>query len=632
MTQTNIVVIGGGFGGLYTTKHLAKKLKKNKDVKITLIDKHPYMTMMTSLHEVAADRVDPSALKYDLQRLFSRRKHVDVVTDEVTKIDQKSKKVIGKNGEYPYDYAVLAIGSQPNDFGTPGVKEYGFTLGSLDDAERLRDHIDLMVHLGAQERDPERRKQFLNFVIVGTGFTGTEMAGELNSWKPELAKRYNLQPDEIKITMMEMAPTVMNMLDRADADKAEKYLTKHGVDIKVNTGVVGVHDDHIDLKSGDTFPTRTLIWTAGVKAVDSAKDFGFETARAGRIVVNQYSQIPNDPHIYVIGDVAMYDENGSGRGEPQVVQGAESAGKCAFKNILAQINGGEPTKFKGTYSGFMVSLGPSWGVASLVNTFHLSGFFAILMKDLVDMIYFIEIYSGYYLFHYIMNEWFRIKRPTLWRGNLNRYGNVLWTVPLRIFLGMMWLIDCWYKVQGSGSWFSNKLQLHFPWLAQAATSGATSKAAATTAASGKAAAASANAVQFSLNYDYGHSPMAVFDQMPSWVQSMTKAVIPNKAAALNAQKIMTVVEILLGVLLVIGLCTFLAGGMSAAFIAIFCLSGMNYWVNVWMFFAAIAVMNGSGRSFGLDMWFVPWLEKTLGKARYGVLRPIYHVDKNGVKN
>ena len=108
MTQTNIVVIGGGFGGLYTTKHLAKKLKKNKDVKITLIDKHPYMTMMTSLHEVAADRVDPSALKYDLQRLFSRRKHVDVVTDEVTKIDQKSKKVIGKNGEDPYDYAVLA--------------------------------------------------------------------------------------------------------------------------------------------------------------------------------------------------------------------------------------------------------------------------------------------------------------------------------------------------------------------------------------------------------------------------------------------------------------------------------------------------------------------------------------------
>ena len=149
-----------------------------------------------------------------------------------------------------------------------------------------------------------------------------------------------------------------------------------------------------------------------VECVFAAKDFGFETARAGRIVVNQYSQIPNDPHIYVIGDVAMYDENGSGRGEPQVVQGAESAGKCAFKNILTQINGGEPTKFKGTYSGFMVSLGPSWGVASLVNTFHLSGFFAILMKDLVDMIYFIEIYSGYYLFHYIMNEWFRIKRPT----------------------------------------------------------------------------------------------------------------------------------------------------------------------------------------------------------------------------
>lgn len=630
LSQTNIVVIGGGFGGLYTTKHLAKKLKRNKNVKITLVDKNPYMTMMTSLHEVAANRVQAKSLKYDLQRLFSRRKNVDVVTDTVTKIDQKGKTVIGENGNYPYDYVILAIGSQPNDFGTAGVKEHGFTLGDLDDAEELRDHIDMMVHLGSKERDPKKREQYLNFVIVGTGFTGTEMAGELNSWRGDLAKKYNLQKDDIKITMMEMAPTVMNMLDRSDADKAEKYLLKHGVDIKVNTGVVGVHENYVDLKDGSTFPTKTLIWTAGVKAVDTAKDFGFKTARAGRIVVNQYSQIPDDPHIYVIGDVAMYDKNGSGRGEPQVVQGAEAAGKCAFKNILAQIKGGDPVKFKANYSGFMVSLGPSWGVASLLNTFHLSGFFAILMKDLVDMIYFIEIYSGYYLFHYIMDEWFRIKRPTLWRGNLNRYGNVLWTVPMRIFLGMMWLVDCWYKVQGSGSWFTNKLQLHFPWLVQAATSGASNKAAATTAASGKAA--SSAPAMFSLNYDYGHTPMAVFDKMPSWVQAMTKAIIPDKTAALNAQKIMTVVEIVLGVLLVLGLCTWLAGGMSAVFVAIFCISGMNYWVNIWMIFAAIAVMNGSGRSFGLDMWFVPWLEKKLAKARYGILKPIYHVDKNGVKN
>ena len=126
--------------------------------------------------------------------------------------------------------------------------------------------------------------------------------------------------------------------------------------------------------------------------------------------------------------------------------------------------------------------------------------------------------------------------------------------------------------------------------------------------------------------------MAVFDKMPSWVQVMTKAIIPDKTAALNAQKIMTVVEIVLGVLLVLGLCTWLAGGMSAVFVAIFCISGMNYWVNIWMIFAAIAVMNGSGRSFGLDMWFVPCLEKKLAIARYGILKPIYHVDKNGVKN
>ncbi len=628
VTHKNIVVVGAGFGGMYTTKRLAKKLKKNHDVTITLIDKNPFMTMETSLHEVAAARVKPEAIEYDLQRLFSRRKNVNVVTDEVFQIDRENKCVMAKHGSYPYDYLVLGIGAEPNDFGTPGVKEHGFVLGNIEDAIKLRDHIDDMVRLGARERDPEMRQAYLNFVVVGTGFTGTEMAGELNSWRPELAEKYHLDPDDIKITMMEMAPTVMHMLDSSDAAKAVKYMTKHGIVIKSNTGVVGVHEDYIDLKDGSKYPTHTLIWTAGVKASSQADKLGFKQGRGGRIIVNEYSQIPDDPHIYVIGDVALYDEDGTGRGQPQVVQGAESAGKTAWKNILAQLNNQDPVKFKGNYQGFMVSVGPAWGVAYLLNTFHLSGFFAILMKDLVDMIYFIEIYSGYYLFHYIMNEWFRIKRPTLWRRNLNRYGNVLWTVPLRIFLGMMWLVDCWYKVQGSGSWFTNKLQLHFPWLVQA-TSGASSKASATSAASNKAAQSAP--AMFSLNYDYGHSPMPVFDQMPLWMQNITKVFIPNKDVALAAQKAMTVTEIILGLCLVLGFCTFLAGGLSAVFVAIFCLSGMNYWVNVWMVFAAIAVMNGSGRSFGLDMWFVPWLEKTLGKARYGVMRPIYYGNTNSDK-
>ncbi len=631
MAKTNIVVVGGGFGGLYTTKHLAKKLKKNNDVKITLIDKHTYFTYMTELHEVAANRVDETAIQYDLNRLFSRRKNVDVVTDEVTSINKKDKKVVTKNGSFDYDYLVLSIGAEPNDFGTPGVKEHGFTLGNWDQAIELKRHIIEMVRQGAQERDPEVRKSYLNFVIVGSGFTGTETIGELREWRDDLAKENKLDPEEIVFTLMEMAPTIMNMLDRKDAAKAERYFAKRHINVMKNTGVIGVHEDHVDLKDGSTFPTRTLVWTAGVKATDQAASFGFEQGRAGRILVNKQSQVPDDKSIYVIGDVSFIDEDGSGKGQPQIVQGAESGGACAVNNILADMNNQPAVDFKGKYQGFMVSLGPRYAVAYLMGIFHLSGFFATLMKHLVNMLYFIQIYSGYNLFHYTMHEFFRIKGNNLFGKNISRYGNVLWTFPTRILLSMVWLVDCWGKVQGEGSWFNDTLRLPFTWLYPAQATSAASGAAETTSAASGAGDAAASSVsslptKFGFSYEYGHSPVMIFDQMPQWMENITKVMVPNKGVALAFQKGMTIFEIMIGLFLLFGFCTFFAGAMSAVFVVIFSLSGMFYWVNIWMAIAGIAVMNGSGRAFGLDYWFVPWLQKKLGRARYGDEHSIYYPD------
>lgn len=123
-----IVVVGAGFAGVYATKHLAKHFKKDSNVKITLIDKHSYFTYMTELHEIAANRVDATAIQYDLQRLFCRRKNVKLVTDTVKSINRTDKKVVTEHGSFDYDYVILGIGSQPNDFGTPGVKEHGSPL------------------------------------------------------------------------------------------------------------------------------------------------------------------------------------------------------------------------------------------------------------------------------------------------------------------------------------------------------------------------------------------------------------------------------------------------------------------------------------------------------------------------
>ena len=629
MAKTNIVVVGAGFAGVYATKHLAKHYKRNKDVTITLIDRHSYFTYVTELHEIAADRVPEDAIQYDLQRLFNRRKNVKVVTDNVTGIDRDKKEVVTENGSFPYDYVILGIGSQPNDFGTPGVAEHGFTLGKWEDAIRLKRHIEDVVRRGSEEHDPAKRKALLSIVIVGSGFTGTETIGELRDWRDTLAKQYKLDPNEIQFSLMEMAPTIMNMLDRSDADKAERYMEKRGIKVMKNTGVVGVHEDHVDLKDGSTFPTCTLVWTAGVKATDQAKDFGLKQGRAGRILVKNNMESQDDPSIYVVGDVSLVDQDGTGKGQQQIVQGAEATALTALTNIEAKLENKEQVEYKANYSGFMVSLGSKYGVANIMGWLHLSGFFAMLMKHLVNMLYFIQVYSGYYLFQYFMHEFFRTRNGrNMFRGHLSRQGNVLWTLPARLTLGAMWLIDCWPKIQGKESWFIDKLRLPFTWLQPAATSGASAAGAdATSAATGAAAgAAKATKTVFSLSYQYGNDPMMVFEKMPNWYYSITKALIPNQQVAFFMQKAMTIMEILIGLALVAGLFTWLTSAATIAFVGVFCLSGMFYWVNIWMIPMAFACMNGSGRAFGLDKWVVPYLQKVFGKWRYGTPRSLYGTD------
>lgn len=179
----------------------------------------------------------------------------------------------------------------------------------------------------------------MNIVVVGSGFTGTETIGELRDWRDELAADNKIDPEEIQFTMMEMAPTIMNMLDRNDAAKAERYMAKQKIDVRKNTGVTGVHEMHVDLNDGSTFPTATLIWTAGVKASSQAAQFGLTTGKAGRIVTNEFMQSVDDDKIYVVGDVAFFDETDDGRGQPQIVQGAEASAATALKNIIATEEG-----------------------------------------------------------------------------------------------------------------------------------------------------------------------------------------------------------------------------------------------------------------------------------------------------
>ena len=633
MATKNIVVVGAGYSGVSATKFLAKKLKKDNDVQITLIDRHSYHTMMTELHEVAGGRVEPVAIQYDLQRLFARQKNVQLVTDTVTGIDKENKIVTTKLGSYAFDYLVLGMGGEPNDFGTPGVKEHGFTLWSFEDSVRIREHILTTVAKAAIEPDAAVRRAMLTFVVCGSGFTGIEMIGELVDWKARLAKEYKLDPSEFSLKVVEAMPTILNMLGRNDAAKAERYLKEQNVELVLNAPIIEVAADHIKLKDGSMVPTHTLIWTAGVKGTTDAADFGLEAARGNRLVANEYMEAKGyeENNIYIIGDLVFYEEFPN-TPTPQIVQAAEQTGHTAAANIVADIKGGEKHKFKGNYQGFMVSIGAKWGVANLFNKIHLSGFLAIVMKHIVNLKYFFDIRSGYYMFQYMMHEFFHIKDDrNVTRGHSSRYGNVLWSVPLRVFYGLVWFIEAAKKIVGEGSWLKPGTWFGegswftgnsvFPWTwdyvdAASAASDATS------AASGAGETVEA-AAKFGLSYAYGETPMAVLDSAPEWFSNIMKIMMPNMEVAMFFQKMMVFVEIGIALALMAGLFTWLMSASTIALVVTFCLSGMFFWVNIWFIPVAFALMNGSGRAVGLDRWVIPWLQKTLGKWWYGTPKSMY---------
>lgn len=625
MAEKNIVIIGAGYAGVHAAKRLAKKYKKDPSVSITLIDRDSYHTMMTSLHEVAAHRVEPDAVQFDLRRLFNRTK-VKLVTDVVEHVDHKNKVITTKQGTFNYDYLILGMGAEPNDFGTPGVSEHGFTLWSVEDAVKLRQHIEKSVARASKEHDLEVRRALLTFTVCGSGFTGVEMIGELMEWRKRLAKDNKLDESEITLNLVEAAPTILNMLDRKSAEKAERYMKKKGINILVNSPIVEVKEEEIVLKSGEVIPTHTLIWTAGIKANSDAENYNMESARAGRLKVNEYMEAEGLDDVYVVGDLAYYEEE-EGTPTPQIVEAAELTAETAAHAVISEISGGEKKAYKGKYHGFMVSIGTRYGVANLMGM-RVSGWLANFIKYMVDLVYLFGIGSGYYMFHYIFDEFFHSKdKRNVFRNLVNRYGNVLWSIPLRIFVGGFWIVEGATKLWGEGTWekatsswsnvpllfkglgedswiVSDSVKMPFEWL-QTATSGATEA----TAAASEAAS--------------GDWATPILSSMPSWFEWIMKIMLPTPEMAIFMQKMMVFIELAMGLAILFGLFTWLANLASSGFLVMFTLTAMLGWDKVWALPASIALMNGSGRTFGLDYWVVPFLQEKVGNWWYGKERGIY---------
>lgn len=244
--EKKIVIIGAGYSGILTAKKLAKKFKKNNDVSITIIDKNPFHTMLTELHEVAASRVDEDSIKINLKKVFAGRK-VDVKLDTVTDIDFEGKTVTGVNTSYQYDILVLAAGSKPTFYGVPGAEEYSFKLWSYEDAILLKDHIHNTFRKAACEPNEEERRKLLTFYVVGAGFTGVEMVGELAEYVPILCEKFDINKNDVSLYNVDGLSRPIPNLPEKLSGKVTKRLDKMGVKLIMNATVSSVGSDYIEL-------------------------------------------------------------------------------------------------------------------------------------------------------------------------------------------------------------------------------------------------------------------------------------------------------------------------------------------------------------------------------------------------
>ncbi len=390
-SNPKVVIIGGGFGGLY-----AARILTNQPVEVTLIDRTNHHLFQPLLYQVATAMLSPADIAQPIRGILKEAKNIRVVMGTVETIDPAAKVVHTHNAQYPFDYLILAAGARHSYFGNDHWEEYAPGLKNLSDALELRRRILNSFEVAESTTDPEVQKAAMTFVIIGAGPTGVEMAGSIS----ELAKRTivhdfrNIQTQRARIVLLDAAPRVLPMFDETLCASALRQLEKLDIEVKTGTKVVAVTFEGVQLEN-EFIRARTVVWAAGNAASPLARQLG-ETDRQGRMIVSEDLSVPGHPEIFAIGDVANFSHQG-GKPLPGIAPFAMQSGEQAARNIIARVLGSPTKKFKYWDKGSMATIGRNKAIADL-KVIKLSGFLAWLSWLFIHLLFIVELRNRILIF------------------------------------------------------------------------------------------------------------------------------------------------------------------------------------------------------------------------------------------
>lgn len=368
MEKKKIVILGAGFGGIYTYLNLKKTLDMRK-AHVTIVNRTNYFLFTPLLHEVATGSLSHHQIVEAVREITYDKKTSFVLAD-IKSVSLSKKIVETSEGEVPYDILVIALGSTTQFHNTPGAEEHSLVLKDLYDAIKLRNHFIQTFEKASRVKDKVERQKMLSFAIVGGGPTGVELAAEVSELFLETFKKYyptEIPCDDISIYLFSSNKELLSMYHPLLQKKAKKVLERKGVAVKLEMAVSFINSNGITLTDGSSVAIRNIIWVAGVKPNVPAFDMPVELSKNGGIVVDEFLRMKGYEDIYVLGDGATFIPKGTDRPVPMLAQVATQQAKTVANNILRKSMSKPLKPFKFFHIGDLVSLGQWHAVGDVLG-------------------------------------------------------------------------------------------------------------------------------------------------------------------------------------------------------------------------------------------------------------------------